>query len=135
MTDINDPKHIHRAFHFAVVEDDQTEKVKIGETSFLELLLRPLSLFPWCKGQVWGQHHHYTHLTTPWFFAIICAVLKRFLPLWVPLVVYGVMTIFHVGIKELILDRKKNAGNFQQLAVDLTTRVYGDLIGWLWIFS
>lgn len=117
-------------------DEDQTEKVKIGETSVPEMLLRPLSLLPWCRNEkTWAQHHHYSHLMTPWLFALLCAILKRWTPIWIPLAVYVGMAVFHIGIKELILDRRKNVGNAAQRDIDLTTRIYGTLIGWSWLLS
>lgn len=117
-------------------DEDTTERVHIGETSFLDILLRPLSLLPWCRHVVtWTETHHFSHLATPWFFAIVCAVLKRFAPIWVAPIVYAVMTIVHVGVKELIWDRLKNRGNATQRNLDLTVRIYGVVIGWAWLLS
>lgn len=102
--------------------------MRLFETSLLEILLWPVFLFPWMKGQTPRGMSHYEHTYTGVLLSFVASVL----PLsYVFLFCFASM---HIIMKEVIFDWGKNNGFSNQMAVDLTTRTYGFVLGFLMFF-
>jgi len=99
----------------------------IIDKSILELFLFPVFKLQWMKNFAGAirQPYHYEHTYT---LPVIALLFSK-----IPFGIYGyfIASFIHVIVKEVILDWSKNKLNWNQLKVDLTTRVFGFLIGLL----
>lgn len=100
--------------------------MKLLEDSVLLLMIRWLKIFPWMKDQDMRSCHHYEHVYT----GLIVSVLIGFIPsTTVQVVSFIILMWVHVLIKEGTDCFGKKKQSIDQTKVDLTTRLYGMILG------
>lgn len=102
--------------------------MRLFEDSVLLLLIKWMTKLPWMKGQEMRSQHHYEHTYT----GVVLSAFISCLPigLW-KFVLWGIVFLVHVFLKEIVDELGGKKQPRSQTYVDLTTRTYGMLLGFL----